>query len=271
MLDEKILAALRAGDPGAWSALDWRVPVYVMMTTVYGNELPIWHREITPDGVKFERPTQYGRSPMIDQFCRGYAVSLQSICEHSFPGWPLEARVRDGSRGSYIMIRVTEQERTTSCEEVAEIIGSEPLLWRQLTDTWREWDLPISDQAALSFVARIALGEVKPDEIASWAAAAGPGPNLQVVKSAEVDTEAAGEPEAVDEGGGVSINLNATELAKDLGISVRNMQRYIAGQRGIPIEVLSQIIESRPDIDARTLIAHLAKKRAHEDGDIVLN
>jgi hypothetical protein len=269
MLDEEHLSALRAGDPGAWSAIDWRVPVYVMMTSQFSSQLPIWYREITPDGVKFERPTQYDRSRMIDQFCRGYAISLQNICDQAFPGWPLEASVRDGSRGSYLMIRVTQPERTTSFDEVCEVLGQEPELWKPMADTWREWDLDIREQAALSFAIRICLAETTAEEVASWAANAPDRSHLQPVPEPD-GSEAEGLDEealqAVD-----GIQLNATELAKELGISVRNMQRYIAGQRGIPIEVLSKIIESRPDLDARDLIAHLAKKRGQEDGDVVLN
>lgn len=265
-LTEEMLVKLRTGLPSAWAGLDWRAMVYASLTTTHGNVLPIWYRQITPDGVKLTRPTQYGRSVMVDQFCRGYVVALQSICDGEFPDLPIKVLVKDGANGSYLMIRVLAPTRTTSHQEVATILGEAPQIWTALASTWEEWDLPITDQAALSFVMRVAFGETTGEEIAAWEVNASRRPSLRAVEPDEGVTGAAMDDQAAE-----SLRLNATELAKDLGISVRNMQRYIAGQRGIPIEVLNRIIESRPDIDPRLLIAQLAKKRGAEDEDVVLN
>jgi len=261
MLAKEYLEVLRAGDEAAWSGLDWRVPVYIMFTSAFSDCLPIWHRQITPQGIIFRRPDQYGTNTMVNQFCRGYVMSIQQLCDQAFPGWPLQAAIKDGATGSYIEIRVTSPERLTSYDEVAEVIGRHPDPWVPMTETWSDWDLDVREQAALSYVIRVTLGEARED-VSGWGEAEGP--------LSTPDPEPRLSPERLSPEPEQSPRINATELARELNISVRNMQRYMAGQRGIPVEVLNMVLQARPDLDPRTLVAFLAEKRSGDE-EILLN
>ena len=278
MLSDVQKARLLENDSDEWALLDWRCCVYLWLTSSYSEFAQIWARQITERSVVLRRPDQYGRSSMVNNFCRGYVRILDDMLKRAMPHLNLQARVSNGSLGSYLEVVPRSPLPQVTWGDLVDLYGHDPAPWGDILENWKDWSLDIREQFALSHVMRMTLGS---DGMAASPGGEGVESQTSVSRNGEsvpvtilssdslsaTVSFAPGADGAVEPGAAPAPveSLNAAALAREVGISVRNMQRYMSGERGIPVEVLSLVLQARPDIDPRHLIDQLAEKNAGKD------